>query len=482
MSYKKIYFRADGSEEIGLGHLYRCISVAEMLKSEFEIHFFTTTEQKIFKMINASNFEFHILHSETHFEYFLNQLNGDEIVVLDNYFFDTQHMLQIKKKGSLLASIDDIADRHFVADLVINHGPGVKESIYSKEKHTKLLLGINYALLRPAFLHQNKNINTNKDESWFICFGGSDSQDLTIKTLELLNKYHPSTIINIIVGGKYINNTVLNSLINASPHKINFFSSIGEKQMLQLLQSSQYGIVACSSILIEALSTGLSCIGIKYVDNQELILKFMTKEEPNGIYFDSSLRNLEYQDIIDLKNKQNVSTNLIDLKSGNRILKEFIQLKNKSLMQLRKAKRSDALIYFEWANDPSVRANSFQTEPILLENHMKWFNSRLTSESTYLFIAEYEGIPCGQIRFDIIDDKAFVALSIPSNYRGKKLGTTLIRKGMQIFDAVINKDIPIVAEIKITNQKSINSFKSINFIETEIKNINGNKSIILTYP
>ena len=50
-----------------------------------------------------------------------------------------------------------------------------------------------------------------------------------------------------------------------------------------------------------------------------------------------------------------------------------------------------------------------------------------------------------------------------------------------MFKEKSKKNIPIIAEIKITNQKSINSFKRINFIETKRKKINGFDSVILIH-
>ena len=39
MHKPRVVFKADGNKDIGLGHIYRCIALAQMLKSEFEVAF-----------------------------------------------------------------------------------------------------------------------------------------------------------------------------------------------------------------------------------------------------------------------------------------------------------------------------------------------------------------------------------------------------------------------------------------------------------
>ena len=52
VSYKKIYFRADASAQIGYGHFIRTLAIADMLKSEFDCTFFTVspTEYQVGEM------------------------------------------------------------------------------------------------------------------------------------------------------------------------------------------------------------------------------------------------------------------------------------------------------------------------------------------------------------------------------------------------------------------------------------------------
>lgn len=154
MSKRRIYFRADASATIGYGHFVRTLALADMLKDDFECTFFTTSPSAYQIGEVEKVCAFVTLNEDSKFENFLNLLAGDEIVVLDNYFFTTQYMQQIKDKGCKLVFIDNMHNRHYVSDVVINHVL-TDESLFSHEPYTRLCLGMRYALLRKPFLTHN---------------------------------------------------------------------------------------------------------------------------------------------------------------------------------------------------------------------------------------------------------------------------------------------------------------------------------------
>jgi spore coat polysaccharide biosynthesis predicted glycosyltransferase SpsG len=78
-----------------------------------------------------------------------------------------------------LVYIDDIHDKHFVSDVVINHAAGIQKESYSVAPYTCLLLGTNYALLRPEFLNYDKR---KEGSSLLVCLGGSDRKNGSCST------------------------------------------------------------------------------------------------------------------------------------------------------------------------------------------------------------------------------------------------------------------------------------------------------------
>jgi RimJ/RimL family protein N-acetyltransferase len=140
-----------------------------------------------------------------------------------------------------------------------------------------------------------------------------------------------------------------------------------------------------------------------------------------------------------------------------------------SALRIRRAQEEDLMLYFSWANDPEVRHNSFNQEPISLEKHEHWFRSKLTNPNAFLYVLESDGKPVGQIRFDIGgEDNALVAeigFSLDSGYRGKGLGTALLLKGMEQFSLDAPKPILVQGTVKPNNVASNKAFVTAGFIE-----------------
>lgn len=264
----KVFIRADGSSKIGLGHLVRCLALAQMLKENFSIHFFSLKiPESIVKEIVEQGFSINKIKSEEEFFY---QLSGSEIVVLDHYGLDSNYQKRIKGIGCKLACIDDLHEKEFFADLIINHAPGIKEGDYIAQSYTQFALGLDNVLLRPAFLEQARKPRViEKINTVFICFGGADFKNLTQKVLKIVCEFNNFESIIVVTGIAYSFDKQLNEFI-LSQSNIKRYHNVGEFQMLKLMSQSDLLIVPASGILLEAFSTGAMIISGMYVDNQKL--------------------------------------------------------------------------------------------------------------------------------------------------------------------------------------------------------------------
>ena len=272
---RKIIFRADGSPTIGMGHFIRTLALAEMLKDDFYCIYATQlpTAYQIREIENVCHERIDLPAYDSHFTFFLTLLHGDEIVVLDNYYFTTEYQKAIKEKGCMLVCIDDMHDKHFVADIIINHAEGIDSKDYSCEKYTSLLLGYQYALLRKEYLTEIAP-QQPKLYSCLVMMGGADPDNITTKITILLKDLNFSLPIAVVVGDSFVQDLQLNQLKN-----ICLFKGIPPAQIYQIMQQSHFGILPASTVAIEACAARLPFICGYFIDNQKEIYWGLQKFE-----------------------------------------------------------------------------------------------------------------------------------------------------------------------------------------------------------
>lgn len=438
-----------------------------MLKDEFEIHFISKeVPVSIIRDIISNSFKFTKIETE---ETFFNLLIGEEIVVLDNYFFDTVYQKRIKEiSGCMLVCIDDLHDREFYADLIINHTPGIKPEDYQVQSFTQFALGLDYALLRPAFLKAaQEERKIEKTESVVVCFGGSDPKNLTQDTIKTILDNFNFAIINVVVGINYLHVNELEKL--ALKHeKINLYIGVNEIKMLKIMQASDVAIVPSSGILLEALSQELTIISGMYVENQLYVYNIYKKA---GTIIDAG--NFSNENIISalykLKENNLPHKKFIDGNSSRRILNLFKNFQKDKEVILRKTEIDDVDITFKWAKDPLVRKHSFNRTKINFIEHKNWFINKLKDPQCIYFIAVVENEPIGSVRFDLNTDEAVISYLIDPKFHGQGFGTIILKKGVEILKSHKADLKGIVGYVTPENFASIKTFQRLGYID-ESKN------------
>ena len=268
---KEILFRADGNSEIGLGHLYRLFSLIEMLKEHFKFTFLSSETSTV--NIIPNSYQLKIIPSQITIKEEPDWISkefdkNNTLLIADGYQFDSSYQRKIKEKGFKFVYIDDLASEHMFADLIINHSPNITSQIYSAEPYTKFALGTKYALLRPAFLDLiAKEKTIQKIDKAFVCFGGADPYDLTLKATKALLKTSQVKKIDIVLGGAYSHKEIY----TLTQKNIKIYQNISEEELMKTMVTSNFAIAPASTILYELCCVKIPVLSGYYVNNQKKI-------------------------------------------------------------------------------------------------------------------------------------------------------------------------------------------------------------------
>ena len=462
----KILFRVDGDHTQGLGHLVRSIALAQMLKDAFEIKFICKEiPENIANDLNKLGFGCLIIDDESEF---INKIDSDNILVIDGHQFDTSYQLRLKATGAKLVCIDDLHDKEFVADLIINHAPGITPEDYKVIPYAQFALGLEYALLRPLFLEQSQKPSLiERVNTLLICFGGSDNKNLTQRTLEVSLQFPQFKKIIVVTGAAYKASGSFKQLIH-SDKRIEHRHNLNENEMLNAILDSDLCIVPASGILLEVLSVKRLVISGKYVENQN----YMYENNASLFYDAGDFDSQKVYDAISEALKCDVSTRaIIDGQSPQRICRLFSQLQKELLCKIRPARLDDLDLTYRWAISPEIRRYSFQKHQILKSEHTNWFIGKLNNRNCHYLIMEFDGIPIGSIRFDIDGKEALLSYQLDAEYHGKAFGGVLLKKGIEwiINPSNINSktiDV-IIGNVIRENVSSIKTFERFGFGKKE---------------
>lgn len=466
----RIIFRADGNSRIGLGHVMRSLALAHMLRRDFECVFAIQSpdlalQERIREVCDGIIV---LPPAEPDADRFVHELDAyisaEEIVVLDGYTFVTAYQQNIKSRGAALVCIDDIHAYPFVADAVINQSGGVSPQLYQFAPYTRLLLGPHYALLRPAFLRAAKAARAIPEGELrvLVCMGGADPDNHTCQALEELQAIPAVQRVEVVVGSAYSHSSELKQYLKKYP-QAKLHRDLSAESLRRLMAECQAAVTSASGISYEYAAVGGILFVKQTADNQAGMHQFLTSECIAHDY--SSLSQVLQSGISEreFESQLTIQRQHFDGKSPERLLEMFQSLGLTTQLKLRKAIPEDLHLLYEWANDPEVRRHSFNPDPIPLEDHTRWFQSKLDNPDAILYLAEADGKPAAHIRFDIHDSTATISYLIGGNYRGKGLGHTVLLKGIQQL-LQDRPDVQLVAGlVEQQNKASVRSFEKAGF-------------------
>jgi CMP-N-acetylneuraminic acid synthetase/spore coat polysaccharide biosynthesis predicted glycosyltransferase SpsG len=192
---KKILFVVSGNSQIGLGHVYNTLLIANDIVNH-KISFLVDSKSTLAKeKISSKNFETHIQQRDDLFDDIIS-LSPDVVI---NDILDTEliYVEKLKKSGIKVINFEDLGEGAKSADLVIN-------AIYPENESTnKHFYGEKYFILRDEFILSSRRKIRSNVKRILLTFGGVDPNNFTLKVLKSIYSYCQSNKIKICVAAGF---------------------------------------------------------------------------------------------------------------------------------------------------------------------------------------------------------------------------------------------------------------------------------------
>ena len=229
---RALVIRADTGPNIGTGHVMRALALGQAWqKAGGRVEFITAKPPELLVVrLEKEGFFVHLLpqaHPATQdWKGTTRALVAFEDVwlMLDGYHFDVVYQQGAREAGTSLLVVDDNAhlDR-YEADILLNQNAHARELTYAHPPETRLLLGLDYVLLRQEFTPDARPHRETPETARRILFtfGGADPLRLTEMSIGVLDRVDlPHLEVTILTTGGDSETASLEKTIEASPHEI----------------------------------------------------------------------------------------------------------------------------------------------------------------------------------------------------------------------------------------------------------------------
>lgn len=292
-------FRADGNQKIGMGHLMRCLSIADAARAAGHLCLFVLADHTMCFLVEERGYETRVLDTDyrdmesevERLTEIIRQLpfteSGQNWMLVDSYQMTGAYLEQCRliSENLKIAVLDDMFLMDYPADCVINYN--IYGEAYPFHRKDQLqLLGCQYVPLRQQFLTARKNANIQKwsdsnKASVLVSTGGSDSLHIAEAIIEACMQHDwemrgiQIPCLHVVCGAMNQNKDALLALEKKYGEHVKIHVAVSD--MAGLMGKCDVAITAAGSTIYELAAMGIPFVVYYFVENQRRIAEHCGK-------------------------------------------------------------------------------------------------------------------------------------------------------------------------------------------------------------
>lgn len=261
---KTIVILTEGGENIGFGHLTRCLSLSQAFEARaYHPRFIVNGDNSVKSILKERTFDLFNWTAEE--DKLLGVLKETDVAIVDSYLAGVEVYEKISTGVPVPVFLDDNRRIDYPAGIVVNwnvYAPGLG---YPGKNGTSYLLGPEYVSLRKAFWDVPETEIRETVTDVMVTFGGDDSKNITPKVMRFLAAGYPELRKHIIVGSAFTNQAEIEDALDANTHLVH---SPGAGGMKAVMSASDIAVTSGGQTMYESARLGVPTVAVAVADNQ----------------------------------------------------------------------------------------------------------------------------------------------------------------------------------------------------------------------
>ena len=228
-------FRCDASPSIGLGHVVRCLALADELHEEHgaAVSFAMRSSVLATELVTRRGYQIWQPADSANFdqEAWLRDCilkSGAQILVVDVRDDLSKATLDaLAGKGTIIALLDDLSERRWAADVVFYPPVPQVDRVDWSGFRGRLCIGWEWVVLRRQFAEPVR-VSNHSRRLLLIAMGGSDPAGLTLKAVRALDRLDEEFEPVIIVGAGFCHRQALQDLLRKTSRPFRVRDDVSE--------------------------------------------------------------------------------------------------------------------------------------------------------------------------------------------------------------------------------------------------------------
>lgn len=262
-------FIVRASAQIGMGHLMRCMALAQALLKKGHTATFLLDQETQVLANSQQDWCGDIVYSD------YDDAVDEQIscfcekqtlvldwIIIDGYNFDRDFCFAWQNKGFKVALIDDdIHQSPYAADLLIN--PSTEKTI--TDDGIPILAGSQYRMLRREFVTA-RQLPQSQRHFLTLSFGGSDPANITIPLLSILDKLRIKAPIRVVTGQAYPHLPELTAILGRCSMDVEHVHAA--QNMAEVWSETKLAVSAAGGSQFELAVCAIPSVLVVVADNQ----------------------------------------------------------------------------------------------------------------------------------------------------------------------------------------------------------------------